>query len=211
METNVKSTVAYALKGFLENVIATQLPNTAVIYDDELSVNSALVKLKSRNQMMDHTNIGLPLFAFKRSILKYSDEFNKRQRINVLGSKDSSSTNLFRCVFGTIDIDFLYIVTNMNDAENFEISYLAENGISSIKQFSLDIPDIGAADYYLVYNDLSDKSSFVENQYYKALAGNISLKGWYHTFKQSVNLVTTVNFKCFDYNDYLYFEKTIGG
>ena len=173
------STVALAIKYFIEG-IKVRYPGINYVYDDQLSVESAIAKLRAKNSMEENTpssNV-FPLFVFRRSQLKFDDlTLNKRGAIFKV---KNSNGKVFRSTWSRVDLDFLFVSSNFNHIETFEINYNSDSGFRNFVDFQVAFPDLGNFHYFPRWiNDLEELNIDVQNIYYKALSSKVQIPGWY--------------------------------
>lgn len=186
---NVVATQVLILDQFIKKV-KIEIPEAHVVYDEQLSYTSAITAFRKNNVMDNTVQSVYPLFAFKRSVLRYSESGRgRRSKVQRPSNKvDSSNSRVYRFVHGEFDLDFLYITKSMDDLERFEISYLAEDGLSGYREVDVDLSEeFGDASaiwhYFLDPGDLSDMSFEEEGVYYKMVTGSFRVRGEYPILK----------------------------
>jgi hypothetical protein len=156
--------------------------------------------------MNDDNKSPLPLFAFKRSVLRYAEQMGGIGRRSTTkkitypnpdqseGSAPYISANLLQAEF---DVDFAYICRDMQDLERFEVAYTAFKGFSQGAQLVAHIPELKESlSYQLDFKDpLSDKTINTQDNYFKTILGRFTIRGYYLVFKGKVNLIQSISFK----------------
>jgi hypothetical protein len=171
----------------LLNLINKEFPDIKFVYDENLTYETAVTKLRSDN-LQDKLPINqVPLFAFNRSVLKYSTEgIGKRavvetanRRLQALSQPKIAET--YHIPHLEFDLNFLYFTKSNQKMEEFEIIYLSEDGISQNKILPLDLtPQLGGIlDYYLMFKPLDSKAIQIENNYYKQINGSVVIRGFF--------------------------------
>jgi hypothetical protein len=198
---DVVDTIGPVLQAFINDVVKEEMPNCNYIYDPQLTFESALGLFRQANNMenRDQTEVKdpLPLFAFSRSALKYPENTPAlhRRAANNQGHyvTDNGDDVLYSMVYGEIELQFLYVNKNMKEIEQFEITYLANEGISGTKEITLNLPDLGDFNYYIEYDDLLDVDVNIDNLYFKSLAGTVKIRGFFFIFRSDAPLIKEIN------------------
>lgn len=186
--------MALVLEQFISKV-KLEIPDAKFVYDEKLSYETAITKFRADNNLNGTSIEALPLFAFKRSVLRYVDKgAGKRATTGILDFFNRTSQNAsdkFRIVQGEMDIDFLFIVKSAADSELFEIEYLSETGLSRQRELIVNTaPDLGVdLPYYVSYGPLSDKLMESDNNYFKAISGSVKVVGAYPVFMSSSKVI----------------------
>lgn len=202
---SVITNIALVLQGFRNVVrdndisVAGQLP---CVYDDSLEYEHAVGQFRSRNEIFGSPVAGVPLFIFNRSALRYSDlgRHGVHQSIKLVDQPSAIAT-LMKAVHGVMDITGIYTSPHMRDIEAFEVSFLAEEGICSVREFSITFPDPTIDDelltYYIHWDEMEPKEVFVNNTYRKGVTIRARVQGWYHVLLSAsegdTQLIKTVN------------------
>jgi hypothetical protein len=164
------------------------------VYSEELEYTAALKKFRDENSSSPIENT-FPLLVFKRGVLRHTDVGISRRTVtkNVVNPDMAAKKfDTFKAVFGEFDIDFLLLSDNMDDLENFEISYLSEAGQKNDKGFSYEIPGLGSFDHYVHYNLLDDKSIEIEQNHWKGLYGSATIRGFYFVATGEAKMITEI-------------------
>jgi len=200
--------------------IQSEFPNIKFIYDDNLSYESAVNKLRAYNlQNGIEYDIGkYPLFAFNRSVLRYSTEgIGKRsvvetanRRLDALNRPKIAET--YHIPHLEFDLNFLYFTKSTQKMEEFEIIYLSEDGISQNKILTLDLtPDLGGPlNYYLVYKPLDSKIISLEGKYYKQLNGSLVVRGFFPVIQGESPVILQIKKQIYNFmGNVLWEQETI--
>lgn len=214
MADNLKvvSSVSLVLDEFL-NHVETNIPGVHFIYDERQTIESAITRLRERATINGETDFPiLPLFSFRRSVLRYSDVGQGRRSVtNMILPEDRpiDGFSTFKSVYADMDIPFIYYTNNIVDEENFEISYLSENGLSLKKEITVSIPELGDFPYMLRYDSLNDKILNVDDISYKAVVGNVMCRGWYFSASGEGKPIMEIEKRIMNYNERLLESETI--
>ena len=194
---DVVETVAPVLQTIINDVIRFEMPSCNYVYDPDLSYETSLQRFRNNNTMNNTTMEALPLFSFRRTALRYPDDGsapNMRstshrgvQRLPDGGAVEYSAVH---CEF---DLDFLYINKFMQELEQFEITYMSEDGISSVKEITVTIPQLGDFKYFLAWSPLLDISDNTEDNFYKGLAGTLKVRGFFFVFRTESKQILEIN------------------
>lgn len=199
IQERVISTMALVLEQFIAKV-KIEVPDAKFVYDEKLSYETAITKFRSDNNIDDTApTTALPLFAFKRSVLRHAEKGMGRRSttgiVNFNGELKSDNTrDVFKVVHGEMDIDFLFIVKSAADSELFEIEYLSETGLSKQKELLVDVrQDLGVdIQYFVDYQPLSDKTMESDNNYFKAISGSAKVTGFYPVFSTTSKTIQSI-------------------
>jgi hypothetical protein len=179
---NVVSTVVLVIEQFISG-IQIEIPDVKLVYDEKLSYETAVTKLRAdQNSDLDHKNT-YPLFAFRRSVLRHAKDgvgrrgISDRQKHTI----DETKVKIFRSVYGEFDIDFLYITKSTEDLERFEIAYLCDESFSGNKELRVNFDEAlgGYLPYFQTPGDLQDKTFEDSGNHYKMIQGQTTLRGFY--------------------------------
>jgi hypothetical protein len=81
----------------------------------------------------------------------------------------------------------------MREIEQFEITHLANEGISGTREITVNFPELGDFNYYIEYDDLLDVDLSIDNMYFKSLAGSIRIRGFYFVFRSDAPVIREIN------------------
>lgn len=191
----------------LTTKIGTEFSNMKFIHDNDLSYESAITKLRSKNEIEGNSDPAFPLFIFKRSVLRWVTEHRRLSRSLVPSLEDT--VDIYKVAQGVFTVDFLLTSTDMSDIEDFEIRYLAEDGFSSVKKLIVTIPDLGDFTYNAHWNELSDLQIVNEGNMYAALSGSIEVHGWYFVMDENSPRIKMVKLKIETFLNEIFVSKTI--
>lgn len=202
MPIEMMTTVGHVLKTYMSKITA-EYQELHFVYDENMDFESAVKKWRSKNKMHDFTPAKMmPLFIFKRSPLRYHDEHQRRssrklpieyQQVDSAGNPTGTDIEIFRTLYASMDIPFLYVHNNFYELENFEIGFLNEDGLSRHKEFVVDVPNIGSWNFFCRYGEFEDKPVESEGMYYKGLTGTITIHGWYVSAKGTGSVISELN------------------
>lgn len=197
----VTTTVTLTLAALME-AFKREIPELKMVYDEKFSYESAVENFRANNNLNKENTNMYPLFAFKRSVLRHSETHGPgRRATGIMARRDMSTlekpktSNVYRLVHGEFDVNFLYITKEIAKLELFEILYLAEEGISSYKEISVDLTtELGAIfPYYVDYAPLEDKVFEIDNVSYKAIQGSVKVRGFYPVLRAEAKHILEIN------------------
>ena len=197
IQERVISTVALVLEQFITKV-RSEIQNVNLVYDEKLSYETAITKFRSDNDIDNSasSDTALPLFAFRRSVLRYADKgIGKRSPAGSnLGQILGNKRDVFKVAHAEMDIDFLFIVKSASDSELFEIEYLSETGLSKQKELLVDVrQDLGVElPYFVEYQPLTEKVMESDTNFFKAISGSAKVTGYYPVFKTTSNIILSI-------------------
>ena len=213
----VTTTVMLTLKSMVE-AFKNEIPGLKVAYDEKLSYESAVASLRANNNL-EGTNSDLyPLFAFRRSVLRYVDPAGPGKRANSIYAKRDMTnlnkpytSNVYRILHGEFDVNFLYITKDIRALELFEILYMSEEGISNYRELVVDLTDVlgGKFNYYAEYLPLEDKMFELDSVWYKMIQGTVKIKGFYPVFKGESAQILQINAKIASFLGEVYWTKQL--
>lgn len=207
--------------------IMRELPDTKYVYDEGLSYETAVKKFIDDNNMNTSDDIDgrgdnfnfeqpkaskvLPLFAFRRSILRYAEDMGGiGRRASTKKATYPLNGDLGNYVSATMvqaefDIEFAYITREIQDLERFEVAYLSQKGFSDGQQLEVDFPELDTSMKYHVdfKENLDDKVINVEENYYKTIAGKFTIRGYFLVFKGQVRRIESVGLRIKTYENEL--------
>ena len=196
----VVGTQGLVLSYFID-LLREEMPELKFVYDEPLDYESAIARFRADNDMENETCKPFPLFAFRRSVLRYPEAVapgrrSINEKVTYRESDTSDSVTILRSVHAVMDVDFLYITDVISDLENFEVAYLSEEGISACKTIEVPIPtDLGGniLPYYAEYLPLEEKLITQDGNYYKTVSGQIQIKGFYLVLRGSGGIIREIN------------------
>ena len=211
------STHALVLNEWL-NSIDRVMAGTQYVYDEGLSVDNALTRLRAAREREggnsnDPTNPfakrEFPLLTFKRGALKYSENGIGR-RSTVLSPclpiseqeiLDGKRPGLYKVVHGVFPVDFIYYTDSIEEIERFEVEYLSEFQVAESKELSVGIPDLGNFSYYLKYQPLTDFNTSLKDMNYKAIVGSVEVSGFFFSINGSGAVITEIDLLIKQFNN----------
>lgn len=211
---DVVSTIGPVLQNFIEDVLKNEITNLKVVHSPNMDYVNAIKDFRRKAQMEDVVSEALPLFVFRRSVLRWQEDGlspNRRLTSSTGSVKDieSGTAVTYTPIFGEFDLDFLYINTSMEETEKFEITYLSDEGISGTRQFKVELPILGEFTFFADYSNLESLDVVAEDNFYKALAGVIKIRGMFFTFRSESAIIRSIelNYKAWlDENTYTNLE-----
>ena len=191
-----KTLITFILNELL-NKLEAWSPDLAFVKDENLSYETALPKYRSDNSLQASEDVPLPLFAFRRTVLRYTEGEKGigRRNLNLKArlTKPDNSIEIYNVLHCEFDVPFNYYTRNIEDLERFELTYLSQRSLSDNKKLTVDFENIGLWDFFLEFGQLDDKIINIEDSYYKALVGQFTVRGYFFTFKEvgkRINIIT---------------------
>jgi hypothetical protein len=195
---DVVNTMGLVLKGVIDDCVRKEIPNCSYVYDPDLSYETGLRRLRQNNQMNVSSKDPMPLFIFRRSALKHPDSAqapNKRLQHSVgyaLVEGENKGVR-YTALHAEFDVDFIFVSQSQQEIEQFEITYLSEEGISGTREISVEIPMLGSFKYFLSFNELADLTINVQDNYYKALLSSMKVRGIFFIFRTEIAQILEIN------------------
>ena len=183
---NAISTVGLVLDTYL-SLFRAKISNIKLVYDEALTYETSISRWRTKNNMYCSKIETYPLFSFKRSVLKHVDAAMGHRAITerVKNKINDTKTEIYKALHAYTTLSFLYITETIEEVETFEVMYLSEDGISSIRAFSVDFSPLGEFIYYTTPKELADKTFESENNCYKMLAGEIDIRGYFPVLQRT--------------------------
>jgi DNA-binding transcriptional ArsR family regulator len=195
MET--KSTISTPVLVLNEIVksMESRIQGLNYVYDEELSHETSVTSYKNNLTADKSDDRVYPLLGFKRSILTQSERaIAKRasqQSLRHTALLASEGTQ-FANSFASFVFEFNLYTKSMIDLEQFEVSFLAERGLFSIKNVEVDLKEFGKFTYSLKDHELTDKTFQIESTYYKLLSGQIVVEGSYPIITGTQSVIKSI-------------------
>lgn len=214
------NTVTLTLAQLL-SLYKTVIPDMKQVYDENLSYESTVKKLRADNQLKNDRADFFPCFSFRRSVLRYTEPAGpgKRSIVNTAVRLIPSAVNpaipnyadLYHSVQADFDIEFQYFVRSIDRAAEFEITYLSEDGISQFKQFNVDLtPELGGPfTYFARYQPLESRAlQFDEGgNYFKVITGKITVRGFYFLIIGTSAVIKQIQKQIYEFNTSVLLEQ----
>ena len=187
---DVISTVTHVLLAF-EDLVRYEIPECYVVYDEELSYETAIRGMMAKGNFDETDRPEIPLFAYNRTSLRKS-------QLGIGGRADNyeapfklpdGRTLTYVPLNGEFEINFMFITKSMEVAEKFEVTYLSDTGISGTKNIQVDMDTLGVFNYYVNYGELTDKQFQKDDVYYKAILGTVVVRGFFFTFSSEAKVI----------------------
>lgn len=195
---NVVNTVTLTLEQVID-AVQTEIPEAKYVYDEQLSFESAAQKYRDDNNLGVDNDDFYPMFAFRRSPLRHIEEGASRRAATcrARGAVSNGSANVHRMMWGAFDLEFMYIVRDIETLERFEVSYLSEAGINGTKEVIVDLRSLTGEEmpFHLEWSILEDKEIVDLPTYYKAVRGTVIVKGFYFVLTGQKNVIMEINTK----------------
>lgn len=205
------SNTTLVLKRYLDQVQTSVGSDLKFIYDEELSYESAIKRFKDRNNLSEdkgQDKLIFPLLAFKRSPIRHSEIAAPGRRIVSDRSKakiSSDSGYIYKTVHGEFDLEFVLIEKDIYNFECQEISFLAEHGISKVKEFTVefegDLSSQNGLNYYVINDPVIDAKEFsLAENYYKYFSSKVTIRGFFMIFNQTYKYIKEVKTEIKEFN-----------
>lgn len=207
--------------------IKRELPDTKYVYDEGLSYESAIKKFRDDQNMNagdeidgtgdsgtseeDPASFALPLFAFRRSILRYAEAMGGIGRRSATKKAtyplhgDIANYVSATIIQAEFDIEFAYITREIQDMERFEVAYLSQKGFTDGEKLTIDFPELSETMQYQVdfKENLDDKTINVEENYFKTIVGKFTIRGYFLVFKGQVRRIESIGLRIQTYEKQL--------
>ena len=207
----VKTLITFILDELM-NKIEAWSPNLAMVKDEQLTYDTSLAKYRSDQGLQDGAKVPLPLLAFRRTVLRYTEGEKGIGRRN-LSSKPcirnaDGTVSIYSAIHCEFDIPFQYYSRDIEDIERFELTYLSQRSLSDTTKLTVEFEDIGEWDFFLEFGQLDDKIINIEDSYYKALVGQFKVRGYFLTFKETGKIIEVITAKIKDLDTGLQHQTT---
>lgn len=188
-----------------QNALLSKYPGLHIAYSESLDYRDSAVEIRSQNLVWDKTNPSFSALTYTRS--KPLDWATTHRAAKISAHEyDALAGNvkIYKSWYGNLDIDFLYVASKPIELDTFEIMYHAEDGISSIDSFQVDLTktyNLGAWEYQCIWNEeLSLLEVKYGETYYKAVKGSLKIDGIYHIYDTTSGRIESINFDIFSYD-----------
>lgn len=191
---DVITNISMVLEEFLKQCV-NNITNLKYVYDENLSYETSIKKIRANNDANAITSGVFPLFVFNRSIIRRPDAINKRSSFTAAAHKLGDSTGEiegYKVASGVIDINYQYIDPNMSHIESFELLFLGEESINSVKELTITLPNIGIWTYFIDWKDLETLTVQIDGNYYKALSGVATISGPFILFLENFKTIDEI-------------------
>lgn len=193
-QNDVITTMSHVLYNF-EGVIRAEMPNTAIVYSEELDYESAMKQFLANNNYNQNPLDPLPLFAYNRTVLREVEDkgYSKRAKNTINSLRVGNEALTYAVAYGEFDVQFMYISTSIEATEQFEIVYSSEEGISGTKEITVNMDALGDFKYFTNFHELTEKTINIEDSFYKAIIGSATIRGFYFTFRGSGGIIGSIH------------------
>ena len=174
------------------------MPNTGLVYDPELSYETATQRLRDNEHYNNDADVNSPLLAFRRTILREVDlqasgkRLPQHKIVNRLSSQQDPT--IYAACMGTFNLEYMYFTKSMLACEQFEIAHAAKRGVSGLRQLKVNLgTELGILEYQLTHEPLEDLTINNAANYYKALGGVIIVHGIYLLFEEKGTIIKDIS------------------
>jgi hypothetical protein len=200
---DVVETKAAVIVSFINDVIRKEMPNCAYVYDPDLSYETGMQLLRDNNNSGQAVQDGQELFIYRVTSLRYPDE---TQAPNMRSSQNTGKIRLsdgksavYSAVHAEFDIEYMYVVPSMEEAQRFEVVFMSEDGISGTTDVQARMGELGDFHYYLSWEKLLDNTVNSNDNYYKAYASLVKVRGFFFVFRGESKIITEIKSKVNSY------------
>jgi hypothetical protein len=198
------SNIAVVLRNW-QNALLTKYSGLHIAYAESLSYKEGEVDIRSQNLVFDKDNPSFQAFVYNRS---KPLSWATTHRAAKTGGYEYDSVNdivkLYDSWYGEIDINFVFVSPAPQYLDIFEITYHAENGISDIDKFYVDLTktyNLGVWEYQCIWNtELSNLDIKYGDMYYKAVGGSLKIDGIYNIYTVDTGRIEKINLDIFSYD-----------
>ena len=152
------ATIVLSLKSIID-IVKTKYPELKTVYDEDLTYQTSVEKLRMKHLIQDTSSNAFPLFSFRRSVLHTHNVLKRATNIQGVDLRDPirGFAELIRTSYGTYDLEFNIYHPDMDWIEAFEVDYLMWQGLKSIRSIVVPFPaELGNFTYQTVWDDLKD-------------------------------------------------------
>lgn len=161
--------------------LGQHLPNATALYQPNLSYRDGLESLRAQNEKKQIVDASaLPLLLFNRSTLRSNEVYGKRSRHKILNPKDGDGKTMeqIKALMGEFDFRFMYVTTQMEELERFEMLYTTSSVVKNEKKFQLHIPELDDyLEYKVEWQSLEDFELSIDEGYYKTIGAQAKVTG----------------------------------
>lgn len=196
-QSNVFSTISLALSELLrlmKNDISglnTLFSATSLDYEDVMKIYRDTT-LKNENPK----STPYPLFVFNRTPLRPNETLNEklnRQKVIRDNESDSTLKDVLFYTMGHIDCEFVYFARSIEDLERFEVAYHTYTGLPSIRELSIEIPDLGSLEYKVIWGrELETLNMQRSPNSYLSVSGKFTIEGLFAVFEGSAKVILSI-------------------
>jgi hypothetical protein len=195
-KNDVVDTKAAVIVAFLNDVLKKEMPNCSYAYDPDLSYETGMKILRDNNNMGNAQQDGAELFLYRVTPLRHPDE---GQAPNIRSTHQKGRVRLsdgvaatYTAVHAEFDLEFLYCNPNMEEAQRFEVVYLSDDGISGTPEVTARMGELGDFNYFLKWEKLLDITVNNQDNYYKAYASILKVRGFFFVFEGESKIITEI-------------------
>jgi hypothetical protein len=181
-------------------------------FDPNLEYVESVGGLRSLRHSLDISEANVfPLFVFNRTNLVPIPDFNRRfipmkKDLN-LGTAIKYYMKILQC-----DIMFKVFSDDVIFADTFEIMYASVESVNKIKSFTVDLPEIGAFEYYIEWSPLDETEYNKTDNLYISKSFKGTLKGSFFVVDENettLNLISAIHAKILDFHNLVLSDLTI--
>lgn len=188
----VVSTIAPVIKLAL-NAFQVWDTNLNYAYDPQLSYGMSIAGLRNLRTNLNITSTStFPLFAYNRGTLQLQEGTRKTTATSPLYKIPGQASVLeYTVVLAQFPMQWLYIHQDIQALERFEILYNSYRATNSTRTVRLNLQELGIFDYTLWWSDLDPmlQTSSIGDGYYKAVGGQLIIKGPFLALSSSASLI----------------------
>jgi hypothetical protein len=195
-KNDVVDTKAAVIVAFINDVLKKEMPNCSYAYDPDLSYETGMRILRDNNNMGTAQQDGKELFLYRVTALRHPDEGqapnvrSTHQRGKLMLSDGKAAT--YSAVHAEFDLEFLYVNPSMEESQKFEITFLSDDGISGTPELTAKMGELGDFRYYLKWEKLLDITVNSNDNYYKAYASILKVRGFFFVFEGESKIIQEV-------------------
>ncbi len=196
--------IALVLNSF-QNQLKSKHTGLKTFHHDNLDHQTLNTALRSKNLIFSDLTRNTEILAYTRAgALTYPETGAfRRASVNYGTSRTGTTVEGFYSVRAEMDINFLYLTSNINKSDHFEIAYGCGVGVSSVKKFQLNLSNVnlGIFDYVCHWEPLESREYMFEDTSYKSIGGNCRLSGNFFLVDGEIGgLIEQINYKLYQNN-----------
>lgn len=186
-KNDVVETKAAVIVAFINDVLRKEMPNCSYAFDPDLSYETGMKILRDNNNMGTAQQDGKELFLYRVTSLRHPDEGqapnvrSTHNRGKIMLSDGKAAT--YSAVHAEFDLEFLYVNPSMEESQKFEVTFLSDDGMTGTTDLTAKMGELGDFRYYLKWEKLLDITVNSNDNYYKAYASMVKVRGFFFVFE----------------------------
>jgi hypothetical protein len=157
-------------------------------------------KLKVEQELKNEVVVSgaSPLVAFNRNFLTISEILNERSRFLARSNLADANNKykIYKAVYGSVLMRYLYITNNITELENFEQPFACNDSFRKILNFESNVGNEGDFEYQVYWDNLSDLfvSEIEDGSVKYSVSGMAKIIGWWVIYSgEDTGKIQTIN------------------